>query len=95
MKKLQRYHYIELANTYLEDAIPNDKVYCRPKDVSALEAENENLRAYANHHCDCARWGYEGQSCGIMDVNAYEPDETCTCGLDAILILNREQEKQP
>ena len=44
MNKLQRYHYIELANTYLEDAIPNNKVYCRPKDVSALEAENERLR---------------------------------------------------
>ena len=44
MKKLRRYHYAELANTYLEDAIPDNKVYCRPKDVSALEAENERLR---------------------------------------------------
>ena len=89
MNKLQRYIALMTINNAGESIFD----VCLNSDVCALEAENENLRAYANHHCDCARWGYEGQSCGIMDVNAYEPDETCTCGLDAILILNREQEK--
>ena len=81
MNKLQRYHYIELANTYLEDAIPNDKVYCRPKDVSALEAENERLRE--------ALAGFLNWSSGH---GHYELNTLRREGLD---ILNREQEKQP
>jgi len=93
MNKLQRY-WAEESSIYgltTDDCDMGEtcRLVCKDADVSAIESENERLRAWIKRNGMHGLTPDNKSTCFGEIINKGE----CICGLSAI--LNREQEKQP
>ena len=84
--KVQRYRR-DYRGDRLETGSDGPTVFCMSADVSALEAENERLRAWIKRNGMHGLTPDNKSTCFGEIINKGE----CICGLSAI--LNREQEK--